>query len=141
MVVTLSLLPQKPHSEALLSESLQPGPARFGPGPEARDAAPRAGLASERYRRSARHSGFQPKLPPNGPLKLMSPTGLHHPHIAQMAPRFRRNLKPTKPAVQISDADRTSKRKILITDKCTMTKAQKMAGKRRVLPGRSVQVH
>ena len=30
----------------------------------------------------------------------------------------RRNLKPTKPAIQISDADR--KRKILITDKCTM---------------------
>ena len=28
-------------------------------------------------------------------------------------------LKPTKPAVQISDADR--KRKILITNKCTMT--------------------
>ncbi len=27
-------------------------------------------------------------------------------------------LKPTKPAIQISDADR--KRKILITDKCTM---------------------
>jgi hypothetical protein len=33
----------------------------------------------------------------------------------------RRNMKPTgtKPAVQISDADR--KHKILITDKCTMT--------------------
>ncbi len=30
----------------------------------------------------------------------------------------RRNLKPTKPAIQISDADR--KQKILITDKCTM---------------------
>ena len=30
----------------------------------------------------------------------------------------RRNLKPTKPAIEISDADR--KRKILITDKCTM---------------------
>jgi hypothetical protein len=28
-------------------------------------------------------------------------------------------MKPTKPAVQISDADR--KRKIRITDKCTMT--------------------
>ena len=28
-------------------------------------------------------------------------------------------MKPTKPAVQISDADR--ERKILITDKCTMT--------------------
>ena len=34
-------------------------------------------------------------------------------------PESRRNLKPTKPAVQISDADR--KRKILITDRCTMT--------------------
>jgi hypothetical protein len=32
--------------------------------------------------------------------------------------RPRRNLKPTKPAIEISDADR--KRKILITDKCTM---------------------
>ncbi len=29
--------------------------------------------------------------------------------------------KPTKPAVQISDADSDRKRKILITDKCTMT--------------------
>jgi hypothetical protein len=28
-------------------------------------------------------------------------------------------MKPTKPAVQISDADR--ERKILITNKCTMT--------------------
>ncbi len=44
-------------------------------------------------------------------------------------------MKPTKPAIQISDADR--KRKILITDKCTMAKVQEMAGKRRVpgLPG------
>jgi hypothetical protein len=32
----------------------------------------------------------------------------------------RRNLKPTKPAIQISDADPGRKRKILITDKCTM---------------------
>jgi hypothetical protein len=38
---------------------------------------------------------------------------------ATCKPESRRNLKPTKPAVQISDADR--KRKILITDKCTMT--------------------
>ncbi len=32
------------------------------------------------------------------------------------------NLKPTKPAsaIEISDADRHGKRKILITDKCTM---------------------
>jgi hypothetical protein len=35
-------------------------------------------------------------------------------------------MKPTKPAVQISDADR--KRKILITDKCTMT-FKKLRGK------------
>jgi hypothetical protein len=35
----------------------------------------------------------------------------------------RRNLKPTKPAIQISDADR--KRKILITDKCTIMMAFK----------------
>jgi hypothetical protein len=51
------------------------------------------------------------------------------------------NMKPTKPAGQISDADR--RRKILITDKCTMTlkKIEEMAGQRRVLPGRSVQVH
>jgi hypothetical protein len=34
------------------------------------------------------------------------------------ASESRRNLEPTKPAIQISDADR--KRKILITDKCTM---------------------
>jgi hypothetical protein len=66
-----------------------------------------------------------------------------------------RNLKPTKPAVQISDADRDRnlKRKILITDRDrgTMTfkkwrekghhDLQEMAGKRRVLPGSSVQVH
>ena len=55
----------------------------------------------------------------------MSPKGLHHPHHAQLAlrrtckPESRRNLKPTKPAVQISDAD--CKRKILVTEKCTMT--------------------
>jgi hypothetical protein len=29
-------------------------------------------------------------------------------------------VKPTKPAIQISHADRHGKRKILITDKCTM---------------------
>ena len=33
----------------------------------------------------ARHPGFQPKLPPNGPL--LSPQGLHHPHHEQLAPR------------------------------------------------------
>jgi hypothetical protein len=33
----------------------------------------------------ARHPGFQPKLPPNGPL--LSPKGLHHPHHEQLAPR------------------------------------------------------
>ena len=38
---------------------------------------------------------------------------------ATCKPESRRNVKPTKPAIQISDADR--KRKILITDKCTMT--------------------
>jgi hypothetical protein len=38
---------------------------------------------------------------------------------ATCKPESRRNLKPTKPAIEISDADR--KRKILITDKCTMT--------------------
>ena len=37
---------------------------------------------------------------------------------ATCKPESRRNLKPTKPAIEISDADR--KRKILITDKCTM---------------------
>lgn len=37
---------------------------------------------------------------------------------ATCQPESRRNLKPTKPAIEISDADR--KRKILITDKCTM---------------------
>ena len=37
---------------------------------------------------------------------------------ATCKPESRRNLKPTKPAIQISDADR--KRKILITDKCSM---------------------
>ena len=31
------------------------------------------------------NTGFQPTLPPNGPL--MSPKGLHHPHHAQLAPR------------------------------------------------------
>ena len=35
--------------------------------------------------RLARHPGFQPKLPPNGPL--LSPKGLHHPHHEQLAPR------------------------------------------------------
>ncbi len=38
---------------------------------------------------------------------------------ATCKPESRRNLKPTKPAVQFSDADR--KRKIRITDKCTTT--------------------
>jgi hypothetical protein len=33
----------------------------------------------------ARHPGFQPKLPPNGPL--LSPQGRHHPHHEQLAPR------------------------------------------------------
>jgi hypothetical protein len=52
-----------------------------------------------------------------------------------------KKLKPTKPqaAIEISDADR--KRKILITDKCTIHGLQEMAGKRRVLPGGSVPVH
>jgi hypothetical protein len=36
-------------------------------------------------------------------------------------------VKPTKPAIQISDADR--KRKILITDKCTMAKVQEWPGR------------
>ncbi len=33
--------------------------------------------------------GFQPKLPQNGPLRLLSPKGLHHPHHEQLpvAPR------------------------------------------------------
>ncbi len=56
-------------------------------------------------------------------------------------------LKPTKPAIQISDADR--KRKILITDKCTIidhdglqVQVEEMEGKRRrVPPGGSVPVH
>jgi hypothetical protein len=52
---------------------------------------------------------------------------------ATCKPESRRKLKPTKPAVLISDADR--KRKILNTDKCTMTFKTW-----RVLPGRSVQV-
>ena len=60
---------------------------------------------------------------------------------ATCKPESRRNLKPTnlKPAIEISDADR--KRKILITDKCTMAFIKEMARKRRVLPGRSVPVH
>ncbi len=42
-----------------------------------------------------------------------------HPHSRNLSlDTSRRNLKPTKPAIQISDADR--ERKILITDKCTM---------------------
>jgi hypothetical protein len=53
-------------------------------------------------------------------------------------------LKPTKPAVQISDADRRRNLKILITGKCTMTfkkwrdKGGESPGEP---PGRSVQVH
>jgi hypothetical protein len=82
--------------------------------------------------RLARHPGFQPKLPPNGPLtgRLLSPKGLlYHPYLVSRAaasgasvtasatcePESRRNLKPTKPAIEISDADRDRKRKILIT--------------------------
>ncbi len=88
------------------------------------------------------------------------------PATCKLEPESRRNLKPTKPAIQISDADR--KRKILITliitDKCTMAVKkwrekgesfrtdpshhrqmhhgrQEMARKRRVLAGRSLQVH
>ena len=58
---------------------------------------------------------------------------------ATCKPESRKNLEPTKTAIQISDADR--KRKILITDKCTMDGLQEMAGKRRVFPGGSVPVH
>ena len=39
---------------------------------------------------------------------------------ATCKPESRRNLKPTKPAIEISDADRKRTGKILITDKCTM---------------------
>jgi hypothetical protein len=37
--------------------------------------------------RTRRHPGFQPKLPPNGPL--LSPKGLRHPHPSheQLVPR------------------------------------------------------
>ena len=45
---------------------------------------------------------------------------------ATCKPESKRNLKPTKPAIQISDADR--KRKIVITVKCTM--AFKNGGKK-----------
>ncbi len=50
-------------------------------------------------------------------------------------------MKPTKPPVRISDADR--ERKILITDKCTMTfKKWREKGESFTLaPGRSAQVH
>ncbi len=43
-------------------------------------------LAAQQLR-LARHPGFQPKLPPNGPL--LSPKGLHHLHHEQLpaAPR------------------------------------------------------
>ena len=61
----------------------------------------------------------------------------------QCKPESRRNMKPTKPAVQISDADR--ERKILIancnTNKCTMA-FKKWREKGESFPGgRSVQVH
>jgi hypothetical protein len=53
----------------------------------------------------------------------------------------RRNLKPTKPAIEISDADRHGKRKILITDKCTMA-FKKWREKGESFPaGGSVPVH
>ena len=39
---------------------------------------------------------------------------------ATCKPESRRNLKPTKPAIQISDADRKRKILIRVTDKCTM---------------------
>ncbi len=53
-------------------------------------------------------------------------------------------MKPTEPAVQISDADR--ERKILITNKCTMTfkfRKWRELEKGESFPGvpRSVQVH
>ncbi len=58
----------------------------------------------------------------------------------KLEPESRRNLKPTKPAIQISDADR--KRKILITDKCTMAfKKWRENFERRVFPGGSLPVH
>ena len=53
------------------------------------------------------HPGYQPKLPPNGPL--LPPKGLHHLHHAAAGasvssatckPESRSNLKPTTPAVQ-----------------------------------------
>jgi hypothetical protein len=46
---------------------------------------------------------------------------------------------PTKPAVQISDSDR--KRKILITDKCTMTLRKRREKGESLRRGRSIQVH
>jgi hypothetical protein len=83
---------------------------------------------SQKLRGIARHPGYQPKLPPKSPL--LSPRGciIHITRswrlcsiVGNIKPESesRRNLKPTKPAVQISDVDH--RRKILITDKCTTT--------------------
>jgi hypothetical protein len=40
-------------------------------------------------------TGFQPKLPPNGPL--LPPKGLHHPHHEQLAPPGVRASATCKP--------------------------------------------
>jgi hypothetical protein len=59
------------------------------------------------------------QLPSDVTKALHHPNHYNHAQLPHAKPESRRNLKPTKPAVQISDVDR--ERKILITNKCTMT--------------------
>ncbi len=67
---------------------------------------------------------YLPEVPPSpfkGPLLRVDDGESERPPAATCKPESRRNLKPTKPAIEISDADR--KRRILITDiffECTM---------------------
>jgi hypothetical protein len=52
--------------------------------------------------------------------------------------RINRDLTPTKPAIQISDADRKRKILVTVTDKCTISLKNWREKGSRVLPGRSV---
>ena len=75
-----------------------------------------AGREQPNLRLGVRRSHQYPSQDPRARASL----SLGHDGARASAGVWRRpgNLKPTKPAIQISDADR--KRKILIIDKCTM---------------------
>jgi hypothetical protein len=127
--------------------------------------AARAGGAGPRIQvQKNQNQSFQPnlKLPRNGPGLWMSPSPGIHITRSWRLDRYRRqhaNLRTSRrnfkltPTKNLRLKSRTRmrivyKRKILITDKCSMVNlkasrnaAAALAGKMRVLPGRSVQMH